>query len=93
MHENSLHRETDRDQLSTVYVAVQIKNAVPETLEFGARPKNMTVGPVTLLTLITGSRDRRKHSVQFGLEKVQPMDDFKLNELKSSIDRACFDPT
>lgn len=30
-------------------------------------------------------------SVQFGLGKVQRMNDFKLNEFKSSIDRKCFD--
>lgn len=53
-----------------------MKNVIPKTLELRASPQD----PVTQLAVITGSRDRMKDPVQFGLVKVKPMDSFKLNE-------------
>lgn len=51
----------------------------------------MSKCPVTQVPLITGRRDRPENPVQLGPGKMQP-GDFMLNELKSSIDRVCFDP-
>lgn len=70
-----------------------MKSVVPKGPKLREGPEKVTQSPIGWFAFITGSGNRGKDPVQFGLWKVWMVSHFKLNKLKSGIDKARFDPS